>query len=175
MERAEKLRKLEATKRRVPAISASALAGLLQDIKAHGLPGLDQRKHVKEATVKALDMSSYGPLLECQTILGKGGKQVKVVFANFFTLLQGFFLQCEPFRLLLIDTIAAHGNKALNLCFYSDEVNPGNTLAIDQGSSLAVTCKILCSLIFSSMQKPLLVFGLHLPCCLLREAMVHLL
>ena len=54
MERAEKLQRLEATKRRVPALSASALAGLLQDIEANGLPGLSQRKHVKEATVKAL-------------------------------------------------------------------------------------------------------------------------
>ena len=135
MERAEKLQRLEATKRRVPALSASALAGLLQDIEANGLPGLSQRKHVKEATVKALDMSSYGPLLETKTIPGIK-KPVQLVFANFCTLLQGLFVQCEPFRTLLIDTMTAHAPAALNLCFYSDEVNPGNTLAIDQGSNL---------------------------------------
>ena len=135
MERAEKLQRLEATKRRVPALSASALAGLLQDIEANGLPGLSQRKHIKEATIKALDMSSYGPLLETKTIPGIK-KPVQLVFANFCILLQGLFVQCESFRTLLIDTMTAHAPAALNLCFYSDEVNPGNTLAIDQGSNL---------------------------------------
>ena len=137
MEKAEKLRRLEATKRRVPHMSASALGELLKDIEEHGMPGLSGRKHVKEATVKALDMSSYGDLVESLIILGKENAKVTVVFANFFTLLQGFFLKCKPFRELLISTIASKEGGQLTLCFYADEVQPGNSLAVEQNRLLS--------------------------------------
>ena len=140
MNRQEKLRRLEATKRRVPALSASALAGLLQDIEANGLPGLSGRKHVKEATVKSLDMNSYGNLIQVLNIPGKDKKNIPVVYANFFTLLQGFFLQCEPFRDLLISAMQGTAARALSLCFYADEINPGNSLAVEQNRNLHIIC-----------------------------------
>ena len=140
VDRQEKLRRLEATKRRVPALSASALAGLLQDIEANGLPGLSGRKHVKEATVNSLDMNSYGDLIRNLHITGQDNKNTPVVYANFFTLLQGFFLQCKPFRDLLISTMQGAAARALSLCFYADEINPGNSLAVEQNRNLHIIC-----------------------------------
>ena len=65
MDRPAKLRKLEDLKRKVPALSASALAGVLQEVRESGLPDLVQRKHVREATVKTLEKrDAYGPIMK---------------------------------------------------------------------------------------------------------------
>ena len=160
MNRQEKLRRLEATKRRVPALSASALAGLLQDIEANGLPGLSGRKHVKEATVKSLDMNSYGNLIQVLNIPGKGKKNIPVVYANFFTLLQGFFLQREPFRDLLISAMQGTAARALSLCFYADEINPGNSLAVEQNRNLHIICMFCLCFVSNFTRKMLLTLKL---------------
>ena len=65
MDRPAKLRKLEDLKRKVPALSASALAGVLQEVRESGLPDLAQRKHAREATVKTLEKhDAYGPIMK---------------------------------------------------------------------------------------------------------------
>ena len=79
-----KLRRLEEIKRRIPQVSAAALAGLLQEIDDHGAPDLHQRKHVRECTEKALNChNSYGSLVSECILQGKENKPVKVLLANF--------------------------------------------------------------------------------------------
>ena len=86
-DRDAKLRRLEAVKRRVPALTASAFAGLLQEIEANGLPGLKQRKHIKECTAKQMQQhAAYGPMILSVSTPGAGDSQIELVMTNIFTM-----------------------------------------------------------------------------------------
>ncbi|CAE7261427.1 unnamed protein product [Symbiodinium sp. CCMP2592] len=134
--RDSKLQKLDALRRRVPAVSASALAGLLQDIEKNGLPSLKQRKHVKEATEHTvLEHKAYGPMIDSIKVATDEG-EVEVIMANFFSLLQALFETSSEFQDLLRSSLVASGGQPLNLVFYSDEVTPGNVLSADTSRKL---------------------------------------
>ena len=79
-------------------MSASALAGLLQDIEKSGLPSLKHRKHVKEATEHTvLEHKAYGPMIDSMKVATDEG-EVEVIMANFFTLLQALFETSSEFQ-----------------------------------------------------------------------------
>ena len=129
MDRPAKLRKLEDFKRKVPALSASALAGVLQEVRESGLPDLVQRKHVREATIKTLEKhDAYGPIMK--SICLAEGLILNVV--NLASLLQGLLTEATGFAELLMESMARHKGECMNLILYTDEVNAGNPLAVDQ-------------------------------------------
>ena len=126
-----KLRRLEEIKRKVPQVSAAALAGLLQEIDDHGAPDLHQRKHVRECAEKALNChNSYGSLVSECILQGTDNKPVKLLLVNFFSLLQALVGQGGSFEELLQAAIQQHP-ASFHLFVYADEVNPGNPLAPD--------------------------------------------
>ena len=93
MERAAKLRRLEGLRRENPHISASALASLVHDIQANGLPDLYSRKHIKEARdVRIQEMNAYGPLFTQAPVIHRDGNERPLMFVNFFSLF--FHLFC---------------------------------------------------------------------------------
>ncbi|CAE7232739.1 unnamed protein product [Symbiodinium sp. CCMP2592] len=104
---------------------------LLQEIEANGLPGLKQRKHIKECTAKQVQQhAAYGPMILSVSTPGAGGSQIELVMTNLFSMLQAFMMECKPWRDMLLSCMAAHGT--LTFMLYSDEINPGNPLAIEQ-------------------------------------------
>ena len=61
--RAEKLRRLNLMRKKLPYMSAASLSGVLKDVEEHGTPGLHQQKHIKEAR------ASYKLLFCCSKCL----------------------------------------------------------------------------------------------------------
>ena len=59
-DRPAKLRRLEDIRRKLPYLSASALASLIKDFEDQGIPELSQRKHIQEA--KKLLWASIMPM-----------------------------------------------------------------------------------------------------------------
>ena len=135
MDRASKLQKLEAVRRKVPAMSKSAMAGLLKEIEASGLPELKGRRHIKEATEHSVcQHSAYGPMLQTVTVEGLDGCPVQVLLANFFSLLQAVWTVSDSFRALVQRSTSSR--QALKLVYYTDEINCGNPLAADASRKL---------------------------------------
>ena len=116
-------------RRKVPYASQSALHGILTDIHANGLPDMVHRKQMQEATqTLSAGMSGYGPLFkEFEATTVKGGV-VKFLMLNIFTLLHAVCQQGGCFyRLLKQCCMTSKG--PIKMCFYSDEIAPGNVLA----------------------------------------------
>lgn len=134
-ERAAKLRRLECLRRSNPHISASALSELIADIEKHGLPDLHNRKHVKEARDATLSQhTAYGPLLCTASVVDKSGNKRSFLYVNFPTMLQAMFMQGGGMCQLIKNTMLKKPCSAQSpwgICFYSDEVVPGNVLSAD--------------------------------------------
>ena len=63
-DRATKLRKLDARRRRLPHVTASALSAVYEDIAEHGLPDLTSRNNIAQASTDiVLTDTPYGPLM----------------------------------------------------------------------------------------------------------------
>ena len=131
MDRASKLQKLEAVRRKVPAMSAAAMSGLLTEIEAAGLPELKGRRHIREATEHSVcQHSAYGPMLQTVTVDGLDGRPVQVLLANFYSFLQAVWTVSDSFR-ALVHRSTSSSQQVFNLVYYTDEINCGNPLAPD--------------------------------------------
>ena len=72
-------------------MSASVLAGLLQDIEKNGLPSLKHGKHVTEAIEHTvLEPKTYGPMIDSIKVATDKGA-IEGIMVNFFILLQALF------------------------------------------------------------------------------------
>ena len=128
-DRSQKLQRLHSLRRKVPYASKSALHGILADIHEHGLPEMLHPKQMQEATQTFLaGMNGYGPLFkEFEATTAKGGV-VKFLLLNVVTLLHAVCQQGGCFyRLLKQCCMTSKG--PIKMCFYSDEIVPGNVLA----------------------------------------------
>ena len=101
-ERQAKLRKLDHLRRKAPALSQSALHGLLRDIQDEGeFPEFIQRKHMREATSKQF-CSKTRLMARCGvgtfTVENKDGTSQNIVFARPFAILSRMFEECCSFR-----------------------------------------------------------------------------
>ena len=93
-ERAAKLRRLNQMRRSLPYVSASALSSVLQDVEEQGVPELHGRKHMKEASEKALaDHNAYGDLIDSIPMVHKDGGTKMMLVINFLSLLQAAFYE----------------------------------------------------------------------------------
>ena len=86
MDRDSKLRRLHYLRKKLPHMSASALAGVLEEVQKHGAVDLHQRKHIREATHQELSKyDEYGPIF-CEVVL-EGEQPCKATIVNLHALL----------------------------------------------------------------------------------------
>jgi hypothetical protein len=129
-----KLRKLGLWRRTLPHVSMSALAAMLKETAARGIPELHHnRQQLAEAT--ALEMNEEGPygkmLVEVDVVLKTGGIG-QILTINPLALLHKAFAQGGSFTDLIIETLKHKPSKPeapWQLILYADEVVPGNQLA----------------------------------------------
>lgn len=138
--RANKLRKLNEFRRKLPWMSAVALSSMVDEIKKGApLPDLHQRKHVQEATAQPMPDTIYGPVLESIELLSKTGQAKEFLVVNLITLLQNLYFQGGGYYTLIKDTMArcpSTCDSPWSLCIYADEVTPGQALGIHQGRKI---------------------------------------
>ena len=126
-DRAAKLRRLNALRRTCPHLTASALAGVLNEIEEQGLPDLHSRWNVAEAADAELQMhDSYAPLIFDQTLKCIDDTNMEITMVNPLSLLSAAYT-CAPYYDLLNKTAAKHNNM-LSIILYFDEVVPGDPI-----------------------------------------------
>ena len=131
--RAAKLRRLNEFRRSKPHCSASAMAAILADIKANGLPEVIDRNSMRDArNAVTTTVGQYGPIvqsIECIKPCG-GVSQIPVAcpFASLSAAIEGH----ASFRRFFKRQLQLHPpspDRPWNIILYSDEVTPGNPLA----------------------------------------------
>ena len=133
-ERVAKLRRLDAFRRRVPAVSASALEAICTDIEQHDLPDTFDRKSITDA--KNLITSSdtrFGPIHQHVTLKTHGGDDLRLEVVHPFAMLVWVFAACSPWRALLLqrhEKQPSSPERPWSLALYTDEATPGNVLAL---------------------------------------------
>ena len=88
-DRPAKLRRLEDIRRKLPYLSASALASLIKDFEDQGIPELSQRKHIQEAKKVAVSKHhAYGPLIGDIPMVYNDGSSKNMLVVNLLSWLQ---------------------------------------------------------------------------------------
>lgn len=139
--RQQKLQKLDDFKRKLPHVSASALAAILKEVKEDGPPELGTRKQIKEATQNALSNDAYGPMISCAEVTLVNGATQKICFVNPLTLLATAVGQDGAFSILLKESMEKHDcsfDAPFKILLYADEVVAGNPLAHTTGRKVWV-------------------------------------
>ena len=134
-ERLAKLRRLDDFRRRVPYVSMSALAAVLQDIEEHGAPDLGSRESMARATSAQLRMDTpYGNMLTQLEVVSTDNKNMTIPAINPLGLLVVAYEQGGNFTELFDKAYRASPSTVENpwrLIVYGDEVTPGNVIAVD--------------------------------------------
>jgi hypothetical protein len=128
-----KLRKLNAMRRKLPHMTASAMSSLLEEVEQHGIPELHSRKQLAEATASEISAhNGYGPMLSKSILVDKQGAKAELLMINPLTLLQAAFGQGGSYTELVMDTLRRHPSSPdhpWSLAVYCDEVVPGNVIS----------------------------------------------
>ena len=131
--RSAKLRRLDAFKRKVPHVSASALSAILEECSKGSLPDVRHRKAIKEATWCDLEeITPYGSMLLQTSVTTKDLKEVPMLALNQLALLYKAYRQGGSFTTLLsrcLQKQPATPESPYRLIMYTDEVTPGNVLS----------------------------------------------
>ena len=130
-DRPSKLQKLDTFKRKLPYISASALAAFLSEVKESGPPELGNRKQIQEATEHALKNTAYGPMLSQSPAVQLDGQTKGILYVNPLSLLTAAVEQGGSFSELMPGALQEKGcsfEKPFHVLLYADEVVPGNVL-----------------------------------------------
>ena len=132
-DRPSKLQKVNQLRRSLPHLTASALASVCKTIREEGVPELTQRKHIAEAARASLEDTGHGPIVEALR-LQEGSKRVEVPGVNFWGLLQQAILDPgSSYARYFWKQIALQPPtpmRAWRLALYTDEIVPGNPLAV---------------------------------------------
>jgi len=132
MERSCKLRRLDDFRRKVPHVSATALASILKEAREHGIPEISDRRAIREARDEQMqEVTPYGSALMELPVVLKDGSETSLLCVNPFAHLH-LAARCEGFAALLQETLrtkACTFDQPWSLIIYSDEVVPGNQLA----------------------------------------------
>jgi len=135
MDRADKLRKLESFRRKLPFASASAIASILQEVKNEGLPELYSRDNLREAASLQVDhVTPYGKLTLKHEVVTKTGDKIQISVINPVAMIFRAFEQGGGFTNLMcrkMDEFRPTLHSPWGLIFYTDEVTPGNALGFD--------------------------------------------
>ena len=125
--RPAKLRKLNNLRTKVPHLTATALAGVLDEIQQHGVPELHGRMHVAEACDEELAQHDfYGPLITTVPAVAEkpGQPPIDIVVANPLSLIQAAYGSGGSYYDLVQRTVRKHDK--LSAIIYFDEVVPGD-------------------------------------------------
>ena len=133
--REAKLRKLNDFRRQLPHVTASALAAILGEVAAHGVPESHSRQDLSSSTAAVMqEATPYGPLLIDVDVVGKDGSATKMLAINPLAMTYKAFAQGGSFTdLMLAKMRDAPPTPELpwQLILYADEVVPGNALSHD--------------------------------------------
>ena len=133
--REAKLRRLNAFRRSLPHISASALSAVLTEVDKSGIPDAHCRSSMKRATALLInEVTPYGPMLVDLPIKLKNGKMSSMLAVQPAAMLTMAVKQGGGFATLLEDRLAAFPSspeRPWRLILYTDEVVPGNALSHD--------------------------------------------
>ena len=129
-ERRAKLRRLDEFRRRVPHVSASALAAICQAIDADGMPELHDRAAMRAARDQVVASETpYGPVI--QTIALERTEHPFEI-AHPLAMLWHCFKSFDAWRALMVEKHRQRPSspeRPWSLVLYSDEVTPGALLA----------------------------------------------
>ena len=132
MDRSTKLRRVEALRRRLPHLSASAFASILKELHDDPIDPVD-RNTVRKARNEVLhSTSAYGAIMQSLDLVGVDGQPIVINVADPFAMLHHMVKNCPGFASLVKRT-AEHSpcsyETPWRLALYSDEVVPGNQLS----------------------------------------------
>ena len=128
--RAKKLRKLEDLRRNVPYVSQSALAGVIDHLKTHGIPEAASRSQFSRATKAMLSGEyPYGQLKCMLDLEALDGATIQVPVLNLKSYMAALFDESSSYSSLLLRTRRSTFDDKWGLVMYMDEVTPGNVLS----------------------------------------------
>jgi len=138
MERLAKLARLEKFRRAKPRCSVRALNAILTDISKNGLPDLLGRQNFAQARNQIMQAETpYGPILQHITVIDKTDTQQIIPIADPFATLWYFVKECSKedngFKRILKQKLLEKPptiDQPWSIIMYSDEVTPGNVLAL---------------------------------------------
>ena len=133
-DRAAKLRRLDAFRRSVPHLTASALAKVL-DACVEGIPelGCDRNAVRMARDLLVNETTPYGALIDTIPMDMTDGSVANLTIVNPFAQLWLAANRCEGFSVMLQDRMRARAATHADpwrLVIYSDEVVPGNQLSV---------------------------------------------
>ena len=139
--RAAKLQKLNPFRRKLPHVSANALASIATAIAEEGAPdGLQNKNELRAARDSICKKTGpYGPILDHASVSGKEGGMIRIVLANPCAMLYAALDKSANMRALFQDRLAVQPcslERPWSIILYSDEVTPGNPLAVDNKRKL---------------------------------------
>lgn len=134
MDRQAKQRKLNDFRRRMPHVSAVALAKILSTARSEGIPdGSLGRGELRAARDLENDANTqYGPIAQTMSLFGIDGTMRFVPVSHPFALLWTAVKYCAPFAAFFEERLRAVPStfyKPWNLILYTDGVTPGNVIA----------------------------------------------
>ena len=134
MERPAKLRRLNDFRRKLPHLTASALAAVLLAVSLEGLPDVFDRNSIRQSRdqIGHVDATPFGPVVQSITVFDTNDSPMDIPIANPFANLWTAIRTCSNFQALIMDRLLAKPcsyEQPWNLILYSDEVTPGNPLS----------------------------------------------
>ncbi|CAE7241576.1 unnamed protein product [Symbiodinium sp. CCMP2592] len=131
-ERPAKLQKVNALRRKLPHLTASALSEVCKVLRDEGVPELTQRKHIAEAAWQPLKENRI--LLNRLSLLQTDGAELQIPSVDFWALLQAAISDADSnfaqYFWACIDKNPPSPSSAWRLIPYTDEIVPGNPLAV---------------------------------------------
>jgi hypothetical protein len=128
-----KLRKLNAFRRSMPHVTASAMSQILKGIVDEGMPDLRSRNQMREATQGLMnEVTPHGPLLVELPLRKLDGTDHTDWAVNPMAFLFHAYRNDGSFRTLLDETVVREemsADKPLRLVVYADEIVPGKELS----------------------------------------------
>ena len=140
--RADKLRKLERFRRRLPHISARGLTAVLDEVEREGVPDSHSRRDLREARNLEVEAPTpYGKLLHTVELHSVDGGTIPLRVVHPLAFLRKLFATCVGSAMLVNSAMArtpCTPEHPWNLIFYSDEVTPGDALVHDNRRKIQV-------------------------------------
>ena len=134
MERQQKLRRLNDFRRHKGHCSAAVVSQILNDVKENGLPELTTRVCLRQARDSiTATQTIHGPLLQHMTCLDLDGGPVQIPITHPLACLTHALEASTSFRKFFRQRLAdrpATPENPWTIVIYSDEVTPGNVLAL---------------------------------------------
>ena len=133
MEREAKLRRLNAFRRKLPHVTASALAAVLVAVQLNGVPDIHDRTGLREARdFQSYAHTPFGPIMQTIDVILKTDVSKQLPVANPFAMLWTAVSECGPFSAFLKKRLLQSPpsvEQPWRIVLYSDEVTPGNPLS----------------------------------------------